>query len=35
MEHNIIGQRMRTQREKVKESQAKLVAVVGGIKQPV
>ena len=35
MEHNIIGQRMRTLREKVKLSQAKLVAVVGGIKQPV
>ena len=33
MENNIIGQRLRTLREKTKLSQAKLVAAVGGVKQ--
>lgn len=35
MEQNIVGQRLRLLREKTKLSQAKLVAAVGGIKQPV
>ncbi len=35
MEQNVIGQRLRVLREKVKLSQAKLVATVGDIKQPV
>ena len=35
MKENIVGQRLRTLREKTKLSQAKLVKAVGGIKQPV